>query len=95
MATKKAKTTEEQDRQDFIEACRRASNDELIQLLKDIYEGETECRTLVGIGPDDYAPFFVNPLTGFLSSTIVRELDRREHFYVDQGASPLEQEYHA
>jgi hypothetical protein len=71
----------------FEDVVRHWTNEELFDVAKEVLEGENECRIQAGIGPDDDVPFFCSPLTGPMSRIIVRELDRREHGYVDQGVT--------
>jgi len=77
----------EADRQEVIDACRRSTEEELIQFLKEVEQVERECRSSVGLSEEDVVPFFVNPFTELFVREITHELDLREHSFVDQGST--------
>ena len=78
------------DKVQALNAIRHTTDEQLEEALVDVLAVEQRCRLLVGIGPDDSVPFFVNHLADFWSTAILRELEIRSHSYVEQGSSVRE-----
>lgn len=82
-----APTLTEADIQEALDAIRRSSTEELLEGLADVIQIEESCRATVGIPPAAELPFCVNPFAEFWLTAIPRELDLRDHDYVEQGNS--------
>lgn len=75
----------ESEQKEMLAAIRSESDDQLEDDLARMLDTEQQCRTLAGIGPEQPYPFWICGLVGWMAGEIHKELECREHSYVEQG----------